>query len=120
MIDQANLEIQGINQTANENVSQSGIKSITVPLGSTKIKNKINSLCIIIRSYTFGDIKDERVMLDQNKQRIFGETKSEVPENNNLIEPTQGTSEDATPTIQLSLTAVTGFPYSSFNPRLKI
>jgi hypothetical protein len=71
VIDQANLEIQGIDQPANENVSQSGIKSITVPLGSTKIKNKINSLCIIIRSYTFGDIKDERVMLDQNKQRIY-------------------------------------------------
>tara|TARA_B100000902_G_scaffold42300_1_gene50052 strand:- start:168 stop:1211 length:1044 start_codon:yes stop_codon:yes gene_type:complete len=71
VIDQANLEIQGIDQLANENVSQSGIKSITVPLGSTKIKNKINSLCIIIRSYTFGDIKDERVMLDQNKQRIY-------------------------------------------------
>ena len=71
VIDQANLEIQGIDQPANENVSQSGIKSITVPLGSTKIKNRINSLCIIIRSYTFGDIKDERVMLDQNKQRIY-------------------------------------------------
>ena len=71
VIDQANLEIQGIDQTANENVSQSGVKSITVPLGSTKIKNSINSLCIIIRSYTFGDVKDEKVMLDQNKQRIY-------------------------------------------------
>ena len=40
-------------------------------MGSTKIINKINSLTIIIRSYTFGDINDNKVMLDQSKKRIF-------------------------------------------------
>ncbi len=71
VIDQANLELPYINKNINENLSQSGYKSITIPLGTTDIKKKINSFTIIIRSYTFGDIKDTKVMLDQNKQRIF-------------------------------------------------
>ena len=37
----------------------------------TKITNKIHSLTIIIRSYTFGDSDKNQVMLDQNKKRIF-------------------------------------------------
>ncbi|MDC3089996.1 glycosyltransferase family 2 protein [Candidatus Pelagibacter sp.] len=71
VIDQANLEIPGIDKNINENLSKSGLKSITVPLGSTKIKNKIKSLIIIIRSYTSGNIEDAKVMLDQSKQRIY-------------------------------------------------
>ena len=71
VIDQANLNIPGNDKNINENLSQSGLKSITIPLGVTKIKNKINSLTIIIRSYTFGDVKDSKVMLDQSKQRIY-------------------------------------------------
>ena len=71
VIDQANLEIPGIDKSINENLSKSGLKSITIPLGSTKIKNKIKSLTIIIRSYTTGNIEDTKVMLDQSKQRIY-------------------------------------------------
>ena len=71
VIDQANLEIPGIDKNINENLSKSGLKSITIPLGSTKIKNKIKSLTIIIRSYTSGNIEDAKVMLDQSKQRIY-------------------------------------------------
>ena len=71
VIDQANLEIPGIDKNINENLSKSGLKSITVPLGSTKIKNKIKSLTIIIRSYTSGNTEDAKVMLDQSKQRIY-------------------------------------------------
>ena len=71
VIDQANLEIPGINKSINENLSKSGFKSITIPLGSTKIKNKIKSLTIIIRSYTSGNTEDAKVMLDQSKQRIY-------------------------------------------------
>ena len=71
VIDQANLEIPGINKSINENLSKSGFKSITIPLGSTKIKNKIKSLTIIIRSYTSGITEDAKVMLDQSKQRIY-------------------------------------------------
>ncbi|MDC1112420.1 glycosyltransferase family 2 protein [Candidatus Pelagibacter sp.] len=71
VIDQANLKLQSSNLYANENLSKSGSKSITVPLGTTNITNKINSLTIIIRSYTFGDTEEDKVMLDQNKKRIF-------------------------------------------------
>ena len=77
IIDQANLEIPSSDQFANENLSKSGKKSITVPLGSTNITNKINSLVIIIRSYTFGDTDQNQVMLDQSKKRIFDAPKIE-------------------------------------------
>tara|TARA_Y100000591_G_C21762023_1_gene660606 strand:- start:221 stop:1267 length:1047 start_codon:yes stop_codon:yes gene_type:complete len=77
IIDQANLEITETNTLATENLSKSGEKSISVPLGSTKITNKINSLSIIIRSYTFGDKDNNQVMLDQSKKRIFDEPKIE-------------------------------------------
>ena len=43
----------------------------------TNITNKINSLTIIIRSYTFGDTDKNQVMLDQNKKRIFDAPKIE-------------------------------------------
>ena len=71
IIDQANLSLKLPERKANDNLSKGGFKSITLPLGITKITNKINSLTIIIRSYTFGDINSEKVMLDQNKKRIF-------------------------------------------------
>ena len=42
IIDQSTLEIPSSKKFANENLSESGTKSVTVPLGSTKITNKIN------------------------------------------------------------------------------
>ena len=77
VIDQATLHVPTKNLEANENLSESGKKSITVPLGETKVNKKIDSLAIIIRSYTFGDIGDKKVMLDQNKKRIFDSPKIE-------------------------------------------
>ena len=71
IVDQANLEVPTSDAYAHENLSKSGKKSTTIPLGSTKITNKVNSLTIIIRSYTFGDVNDNKVMLDQSKKRIF-------------------------------------------------
>ncbi len=67
IIDQSTLEIPSNEKIANENLSESGKKSITVPLGTTKITNKINSLTIIIRSYTFGDIDKNQVMITDDK-----------------------------------------------------
>lgn len=71
IIDQSNLEILTKNISANKNLSIHGKKSITVPLGVTNIKKHYNSLTIIIRSYSFGDVEGNKVMLDQNKKRIF-------------------------------------------------
>ena len=77
IIDQTNLQIPDNSQYAHDNLSKSGKKSITIPLGSTKITNKVNSLIIIIRSYTFGDTDKNQVMLDQSKKRIFDKPKIE-------------------------------------------
>ena len=71
IIDQSTLTIPENNAPANQNLSISGEKSITVPLGETPISIKVKSICIIIRSYTFGDFENNQVMLDQNKNRIF-------------------------------------------------
>ena len=70
VIDQANLYIPSKNLMANKNLSESGIQSISIPLGKTEITRKVKSLTIIIRSYTFGDVDDSKVMLDQNKNKF--------------------------------------------------
>ena len=77
VIDQSNLNIAGEDVYAGENLSKSGKTSISVPLGKTTISRKINSITIIIRSYTFGDVDNSQVMLDQNKNRIFELPKAE-------------------------------------------
>jgi hypothetical protein len=77
VIDQANLHIPSKDLGANENLSESGKQSISLPLGKTEITRKVKSLTIIIRSYTFGDVDDSKVMLDQNKKRIFDLSKIE-------------------------------------------
>ena len=52
--------------------------------------------------------------------QVCPDTNEDVPEKKSLIAPTHGISDDATPTTQVSLTAVTGLPNSSFKPRLWI
>ena len=71
VIDQSNLHIPYKDLEANQNLSEGGKQSITIPLGKTEITRKVKSLTIIIRSYTFGDVDNTKVMLDQNKNRIF-------------------------------------------------
>ena len=75
IIDQNNLQIPLKGKLANENLSESGEKSITVPLGETKITRVVKSLTIIIRSYSFGNKDENNVMLDQTKKRIFNKPK---------------------------------------------
>ena len=77
VIDQSNLNIPSKNLEANQNLSESGKISISIPLGKTEITRRVKSLTIIIRSYTFGDVDDSKVMLDQNKKRIFDLPKNE-------------------------------------------
>ena len=71
VIDQSNLNIPFKNLKAHQNLSEGGKQSISIPLGKTEITRKVKSLTVIIRSYTFGDVDDSKVMLDQNKKRIF-------------------------------------------------
>ena len=77
VIDQSNLTIPSKKMLLNQNLSESGKKSITIPLGETKITRKVKSLTIIIRSYTYSNSSNDQVMLDQNKKRIFDEQKIE-------------------------------------------
>ena len=77
IIDQTNLTVTSKEINANQNLSESGKRSITVPLGETKITRKVESLTIIIRSFTFNDSNNNKVMLDQNKKRVFDAPKIE-------------------------------------------
>ena len=70
IIDQSNFFIPTLEKNINQNLNIPGKKSITLPLGETKISRKVNSLTVIFRSCT-------RVnMLTQNKKRLFNESKS--------------------------------------------
>ena len=71
IIDQNNLFIPTLEKYSNENLSKPGISSINVPLGKTDISRKVEDLTIFIRSYTSLEVKKSKIMLDQNKSRIF-------------------------------------------------
>ena len=71
IIDQSSLRSATLNKDLNETLSIQGKKSITIPLGQVDIKNKINSLKIIVRTCT------SELIMDQNKRRIFDEEKNE-------------------------------------------
>ena len=71
IIDQSNFSIPTQQKKLNENLNIQGKKSITLPLGETKISRKVKSLTIIYRSCTNVN------MLTQNKKRLFDKDKSE-------------------------------------------
>ena len=77
IIDQSDLFIPTIEQYANKNTSIANLQSITVPLGKVNITRKISDLTIIVRSYTSTKVNRSKVMLDQNKDRIFENPKIE-------------------------------------------
>ena len=77
IIDQNNLYIPTINKFANQDLSISQKHSISIPLGKVKITRKVNDLTIIVRSYTSTQIDKSKIMLDQNKSRIFEKQKIE-------------------------------------------
>jgi hypothetical protein len=71
IIDQSNFSSPTLSKYLNDTLSIQGKKSITIPLGQIEIKNKINSLKIIVRTCT------SELIMDQNKRRIFDEEKNE-------------------------------------------
>ena len=77
IIDQSNLFVPTLNKNANQNLSLPNESSISIPLGKVQITRKIKSLTIIIRSYTSTEVKKSKIMLDQNKSRIFEKPKIE-------------------------------------------
>ena len=71
IIDQSNFSVPTQEKTLNQNLNIPGKKSITIPLGETKITRKVKSLTVIFRSCTSVN------MLTQNKKRLFDREKSE-------------------------------------------
>ena len=71
IIDQSNFYVPTQKKPLNANLSIQGKKSITLPLGETKISRKVIALTVIYRSCT--NIN----MLTQNKKRLFDKEKSE-------------------------------------------
>tara|TARA_B100000963_G_scaffold341746_1_gene341807 strand:+ start:28 stop:1041 length:1014 start_codon:yes stop_codon:yes gene_type:complete len=71
IIDQSNFSSPTLSKDLNDTLSIQGKKSITIPLGQIDIKNKINSLKIIVRTCT------SELIMDQNKRRIFDKEKNE-------------------------------------------
>ena len=71
IIDQSSFYVPTQKKSLNENLNIQGKKSITLPLGETKVSCKVKALTIIYRSCT--NIN----MLTQNKKRLFDKEKSE-------------------------------------------
>ena len=71
IIDQSNFYVPTQEKKLDENLNIQGKKSITLPLGETRISRKVTALTVIFRSCTSVN------MLTQNKKRLFDENKSE-------------------------------------------
>ena len=71
IIDQSSFSSPTIGKELNETLSEQGKRSITIPLGQIKIKKKIKSLKILLRTCT------SELIMDQNKRRIFDCEKNE-------------------------------------------
>ena len=71
IIDQSNFYVPTQEKKLDENLNIQGKKSITLPLGETRISRKVSALTVIFRSCTGIN------MLTQNKKRLFDKNKSE-------------------------------------------
>ena len=77
IIDQNNLFIPSLDKYSNQNLSIAHKHSISIPLGKVDVTRKVSELTIIVRSYTSIQVDKSKVMLDQNKSRIFERPKIE-------------------------------------------
>ena len=71
IIDQSKFSVPTQEKKLDENLNIQGKKSITLPLGETRISRKVTALTVIFRSCTSVN------MLTQNKKRLFDKNKSE-------------------------------------------
>ena len=89
IIDQSNFSSPTLRKNLDDTLSIQGQKSITIPLGQIKIKKKVQSLKIIVRTCT------SELIMDQNKRRIFDCEKNEYTFRTlkSLIKATERASE---------------------------
>ena len=99
LIDQADMSFT--TSLDKENASIIGKKSITLPLGEIKIKRKIQSLDIILKTCTSVNL------VTQNKKRVFEKKKSEYTFRtiNSLLKSLKKTSEN-TKNIKFHITVI--------------
>ena len=101
IIDQSQFYLPTQKKKLSENLSIQGRKSITLPLGETKISRKINDLTIIFRSCTNVN------MLTQSKKRLFDQPKSEYTFRSlNSIITSMKNAKIAFPNVELSIIVV--------------
>jgi len=77
IIDQNNLFIPSLDKYSNQNLSIAHKHSISIPLGKVNVTRRVSELTIIVRSYTSTQVDKSKIMLDQNKSRIFEKPKIE-------------------------------------------
>ena len=74
VMDQGDLSLNGSEgKSSNSSLSQLGVNSLTLPMGTVKITRPVKSLDIILR--TCASVK----MLTQSKERIFERKKASTP-----------------------------------------
>ena len=87
VMDQGDLSLNGSEaKNSNKSLTQLGVSSLTLPMGTVKITRPVKSLDIILR--TCASVK----MLTQSKERVFEKEKSEYTLRLSLIhisEPTR-------------------------------
>ena len=71
IINQNNLTIPSNNKKITKNLSTINKRITNIPLGFVDIKKKINSVAVILRTFT-----NENKLLSQNKKRIFEKSKT--------------------------------------------
>ena len=71
IIDQNNFSVPTQNKSLSDNLSIPGKKSITIPMGETKISRRVLQFFVLFRSCTSVN------MLTQNKERLFSQKKVE-------------------------------------------
>ena len=101
IIDQSNFYVPTQEKKLDENLNIQGKKSITLPLGETKISRKVSALTVIFRSCTSIN------MLTQNKKRLFDENKSEYTFRSlNSIIKSLNQAKSALPKIEFNIIVI--------------
>tara|TARA_B100001057_G_C22743248_1_gene908674 strand:- start:122 stop:1150 length:1029 start_codon:yes stop_codon:yes gene_type:complete len=114
LIDQADMSF--VTSLNSKSASITGNKSITLPLGEIKIKRKIQSVDIILKTCTSVNL------VTQNKKRIFEEVKSEYTFRtiNSLIRSTKKALEN-TKNINFKITVIdAGSPRNDIDKMVQI
>ena len=101
IIDQSNFYVPTQEKKLDENLNIQGEKSITLPLGETRISRKVTALTVIFGSCTGVNL------VTQNKKRLFDENKSEYTFRSlNSIIKSLNQAKEVLPKIEFNIAVV--------------